>query len=49
MASFGKRFGKKKSFKINEMSRMAHMTCQKWRGGDLSKQEKKKGAKRECN
>ena len=42
MASFGKRFGKKKSFKTNEMPQMARMTCQKWRGVDLSKQEKKK-------
>ena len=42
MASFGKRFGKKKLFKINEMPQMARMTRQKWRGVDLSQQEKKK-------
>ena len=33
MASFGKRFGKKKSFKIKEMPQMARMTHQKWRAG----------------
>ena len=32
-ASFGKRFGKKKLFKINEMPRMAHMARQKRRAG----------------
>ena len=42
-ASFGKRFGKKKLFKINEMPRMARMTRQKWQDVDLSQQEKKKG------
>ena len=49
MASFGKRFGKKKSFKINEMPRMARMTHQKWQGGDSSKQERKKQVKENVN
>ena len=42
VASFGKRFGKKKPLKINEMPRMPHMASQKRRGVDFSKQEKKK-------
>ena len=49
MASFGKRFGKKKLFKINKMPQMARMTRQKWRGVDLSQQEKKKQVKRNVN
>ena len=48
MASFGKRFGKKKANKINKMPQMARMTHQKWRGGDSSKQKKKKEGEREC-
>ena len=47
-ASFGKRFGKKKLFKINEMPRMARVTGQKWQDVDLSQQEKKKESEREC-
>ena len=42
MASFGKRFGKKKPLKNNDLPRMARMARLKWRGGDLSKQEKEK-------
>ena len=42
MASFGKCFGKKKLFKINEMPQMARMARQKWHGVDFGKQEKKK-------
>ena len=42
VAIFGKRFGKKKPFKINDLPRMAHMTRQKWHGVSLSKQKKKK-------
>ena len=49
MASFGNAHDRKKSFKINEMPRMARMAGQKWRGGDYDKQEKKKGGERECN
>ena len=48
MASFGKRFGKKKLFKINEMPQMAQIVGLKWRGVGLSKQKKKKRVKREC-
>ena len=47
-ASFGKRFGKKKLFKINEMPRMAQIVGLKWRGVDLSQQEEKKESEREC-
>ena len=47
-ASFGKRFGKKKLFKINEMPRMARMAHQKWHSVNLGRQEKKKQAEREC-
>ena len=42
MASFGKRFGKKKLFKTNKMPRMAQIVGQKWHGGGLSKQARKK-------
>ena len=49
MASFGKRFGKKKLFKINEMPRMAQIVRLKWRGGKLSTQERKKQVERERN
>ena len=42
MASFGSAHGRKKSFKINKVPQMARMTHQKWHGGGLSKQEKKK-------
>ena len=42
MASFDKRFGKKKPFKINEMPQMARMARQKWQGRDFGKEEKKK-------
>ena len=47
-ASFGKRFGKKKLFKINEMPRMAQIVRLKWQGVDLSRQEKKKASEGEC-
>ena len=46
VASFGKRFGKKKSFKINEMPQMAQMAGHKWRGGGFGKQEKKKAGEK---
>ena len=42
LASFGKCFGKKKLFKINEMPFMTQIVKQKWHGRDFSKQEKKK-------
>ena len=48
-ASFGKRFGKKKLFKINEMPRMARMTHQKRHSVNLGLQEKKKQVKRNVN
>ena len=48
VASFGKRFGKKKLFKINEMPQMARMARQKWQDVDLSQQEKKKESEMEC-
>ena len=48
MASFGKRFDKKKLFKINEMPRMARMAHQKWHSVNLGRQEKKKQVEREC-
>ena len=48
MASFGKRFGKKKLFKINEMPRMPRMTRQKWRGGEKHARKKKKESEKEC-
>ena len=48
VASFGKRFGKKKPFKINEMPRMAQIVGLKCHGVDSSKQEKKKESEREC-
>ena len=48
LASFGKRFGKKKANKINEMPLMTQIVGQKWHGGDSSKQEKKKESEREC-
>ena len=48
MASFGKRFGKKKPFKINDLPFMTQIANQKWHGGGLSKQEKKKQEEREC-
>ena len=42
VASFGKRFGKKKLFKINKMPRMAQIVRLNGMGVNLSKQEKKK-------
>ena len=45
VASFGKRFGKKKSFKINEMPQMAQIVG--LNGGRGFKQARKE--KRECN
>ena len=41
MTSFGKRFGKKKSFKIKEMPFMTQIANQKWPGRVLGKQKKK--------
>ena len=49
MASFGKRFGKKKLFKINDLPFMTQIVGLKWHGVDSSKQEKKKQEERECN
>ena len=40
-ASFGKRFGKEKLFKINEMPRMAQIVGLKWRGRGFGKQKRK--------
>ena len=48
MASFGKRFGKKKLFKINEMPFMTQIVGLKWRGGGLASKKRKKRVKREC-
>ena len=48
-ASFGKRFGKKKLFKINEMPQMARMTHRKWRGGEKACKKRKKRAKENVN
>ena len=48
MASFGKRFDKKKLFKINEMPRMAQIVRLKWHSVNLGRQEKKKQVEREC-
>ena len=44
-ASFGKRFGKKKPFKINDLPQMAQIVRLKGRGGEFGKQEKKKRVK----
>ena len=49
MASFGKRFGKKKPFKNNDLPQMAQMARWKWHGVSLSQQKKKKESKRERN
>ena len=49
MASFGKRFGKKKPFKNNDLPQMAQMARQKWHGGDFGKMKKKKAGERERN
>ena len=48
VASFGKRFGKKKSFKTNEMPQMAQIVGQNGKAVDFGKQKKKKQVKREC-
>ena len=46
MASFGKRFGKKKPFKNNDLPQMAQMAWQKWHGVVLAgKKEKKESEK----
>ena len=36
VASFGNAHGRKKSFKINKMPRMARMAGQKWQGRGLA-------------
>ena len=41
MASFGERFGKKKLFKINDLTQMAQIVRLKWRGRGFGKQKKK--------
>ena len=48
-ASFGKRFGKKKLFKINEMPRMAQIVRLKWRGGEKACKKRKKRVKGNVN
>ena len=48
VASFGKRFGKKKSFKVKEMPFMTQIANQKWRDRGFDGQKKKKQVKREC-
>ena len=48
VASFGKRFGKKKLFKINEMPQMAQIVGVKMAGRGKSMQEKKKADAKEC-
>ena len=48
MASFGKRFGKKKLFKINEMPRMAQIVNQNGMAGFLASKKRKKQGEREC-
>ena len=42
LASFGRRFGKKKANKINKMPRMTQIVGQKCHDVDFGKQEKKK-------
>ena len=49
VASFGKRFGKKKLFKINEMPRMAQIVRLKWRGGEKACKKRKKRVKGNVN
>ena len=49
VASFGKRFGKKKSFKIKEMPRMAQIVGQNGRGVDFGKAGGKKAGEKGCN
>ena len=44
-ASFGKRFGKKKLFKINDLPFMTQIANQKWHDVDSGRQEKKKRVK----
>ena len=46
VASFGKRFGKKKSFKIKEMPFMTQIVGLKWRGAWAWQAEKEKAGKK---
>ena len=48
MASFGAADGKKKSFKINKMPRMAQMTGQNGGAGILARMKAKKKVKMKC-
>ena len=45
-ASFGKRFGKKKSFKTNEMPLMTQIVGQKWQAVDFGKVMGKRGSEK---
>ena len=45
-ASFGKRFGKKKSFKTNEMPQMAQIVGLKWQAVDFGKGMRKRGSEK---
>ena len=49
LAIFGKRFGKKNLFKINDLPQMARMAGQKWQGGILAGRKRKKRAKSNVN
>ena len=49
VASFGKRFGKKKSFKIKEMPRMAQIVRLNGGCGKRGRGPGKLAEKRECN
>ena len=46
-ASFGKRFAKKKLFKINDLPFMTQIVRLKWHGVDSSKQARKERVKRD--
>ena len=48
VTSFGKRFGKKKRFKINKMPFMTQIANQKWQGRGFWPAEKEKAGEREC-
>ena len=48
VASFGKRFGKKKANKISKMPRMTQIVGQNVMGRDFGKEGRKKEGEREC-
>ena len=49
LASFGKRFGKKKLFKINDLPQMAQIVRLKGRGGEFGNGGGKKAGEKGCN